>query len=427
VQRRTWVGAASLAVVIGMLVAASGSVATASPGTDTSALRTAVTPAGVVSHLQALKDIANANGGTRASGSPGFDASADYVAGLLEAAGYQVTRQPFDFAFFEETAPPAFARTSTPARVYVPGTDFLTMDYSGSGTVSGLVQGVDLVLPPTADPTSTSGCEAADFAGFTPGNVALIQRGTCPFGEKVVNAEAAGAIAAIIFNEGNANFPERIPLFGGTLGAPVGIPAISVSFADGNELASLGSPAVTIETHTTSEIRPTENVIAETPGGRADRTVVVGAHLDSVPAGPGINDNGSGTATILEVALQLAALNIQPYNKVRFAFWGAEEAGGPAGCRALRGQPAQGTAQGHHAQPELRHGRLAQLRTLRLRRRRLGDRGFGPTGVRPDRAGLPGLLPGPGARHRADCVRRPVGLRPVHRRGHSRRRPLHRR
>jgi Zn-dependent M28 family amino/carboxypeptidase len=78
---------------------------------------------------------------------------------------------------------------------------------------------------------------------------------------------------------------------------------------------------------TTSEIRSTFNVLAETPGGRGDRVVVVGAHLDSVPEGPGINDNGSGTAAILEVALQMANLGIQPTNKVRFAFWGAEEAG----------------------------------------------------------------------------------------------------
>jgi Zn-dependent M28 family amino/carboxypeptidase len=72
---------------------------------------------------------------------------------------------------------------------------------------------------------------------------------------------------------------------------------------------------------------PTSNVIAETQNGRDDRVVVVGAHLDSVAAGPGINDNGSGAAAILEIALQMAALDIEPRNKVRFAWWGAEESG----------------------------------------------------------------------------------------------------
>jgi Zn-dependent M28 family amino/carboxypeptidase len=76
-----------------------------------------------------------------------------------------------------------------------------------------------------------------------------------------------------------------------------------------------------------AEERPAFNLLAETTGGRTDRVVIVGAHLDSVPEGPGINDNGSGTATILEIAIQMAKLGIQPRNQVRFAFWGAEEVG----------------------------------------------------------------------------------------------------
>jgi Zn-dependent M28 family amino/carboxypeptidase len=82
-----------------------------------------------------------------------------------------------------------------------------------------------------------------------------------------------------------------------------------------------------VKTDTTVVTTATSNVIADTPTGRSDRVVLVGAHLDSVPEGPGINDNGSGTASNLEVALQLAKLGIKPVNKVRFAFWGAEEDG----------------------------------------------------------------------------------------------------
>ncbi|MCA1672532.1 MAG: M28 family metallopeptidase [Actinobacteria bacterium] len=76
---------------------------------------------------------------------------------------------------------------------------------------------------------------------------------------------------------------------------------------------------------TVSEVRTTVNVIAETAGGRDDNVVVVGAHLDSVPEGPGINDNGSGSSTILEVAIQMAKVN--PRNTVRFIWFGAEELG----------------------------------------------------------------------------------------------------
>ncbi|MQA06409.1 MAG: M20/M25/M40 family metallo-hydrolase [Streptosporangiales bacterium] len=316
--------------VAGVAIAAAATLTVTSTATaavpDSGELREAVTADGIHKHLQAFQDIADANGDNRASGLPGYDESADYVADLLDAAGYQVTRQPFDFPFFQETAPPEFERVAPDARTYVEGEDFLTMEYSGSGDVTGTVQAVDLVLPPGADPnTSTSGCEASDFADFTAGNVALIQRGTCTFAAKAENAEAADASAVVIFNEGQEG---RTELLAGTLGGEVvEIPVLGTTFAVGDELASLTDPQVHIATQTSTEIRHTENVVADTPGGRADRTLVVGAHLDSVPEGPGINDNGSGTAAILEIALQLAELGVEPTNRVRFAFWGAEESG----------------------------------------------------------------------------------------------------
>jgi Zn-dependent M28 family amino/carboxypeptidase len=299
--------------------------ATAAVEVPTDALRAAVTLQGVRAHQAALQAIADANNNTRASGTPGYDQSADYVKGKLEAAGYQVTLQPFTFVFFQELTPSVMEQTAPNPTVYVNGTDFLTMEYSGSGDVTALVQATnDLVLPPTPDPSSTSGCEAEDFAGFTAGNIALIQRGTCTFAEKAQNAQAAGAAGVVIFNEGN---PGRTDLFGGTLGGPgVTIPVVSVSFALGVALNS-GGITLHIMTDPFTENRSTVNVLADTPGGRADRRLIVGAHLDSVVEGPGINDNGSGTAAILEVALQMAALGIQPRNKVTFAFWGAEESG----------------------------------------------------------------------------------------------------
>lgn len=292
---------------------------------DSSALRNAVTAESAIEHLEALQSIANSNNGIRASGTPGYTPSADYVADLMAGAGYNVTRQEFQFPFFRELSPPVLEQTAPGAISYVEGVDFQSMEYSGSGDVTGLVQAVDLLLPPTGG--STSGCEAADFAGFVSGRIALIQRGTCTFAEKVQNASAAGAAAVIIFNEGNS--PDRTGLIGGTLGGPVSIPVLDVPFDLGNTFNSLigSSLELHIASDTISETRTTENVIAETPGGRADRVVVVGAHLDSVPEGPGINDNGSGSALLLEVALKMAELNIQPRNQVRFAFWGAEEAG----------------------------------------------------------------------------------------------------
>jgi Zn-dependent M28 family amino/carboxypeptidase len=294
---------------------------------DSSALREAVTVEGVRAHQFAFQVIADANGGTRASGTPGYDGSADYVATQMEAAGYNVTIQPFDFPFFEELEPAELEQISPIPTIYpyFDSAGFATMEYSGSGDVTAFAEGVDLILPPAdAANTSTSGCEAEDFAGFTPGNIAVVQRGACSFALKAQNSEAAGAVGVIIFNEGQ---PGRTAAFVGTLGGPgVTIPVVGAAFDVGEELAA-GGVTVRMFVNATSEIRSTSNVIAETPGGRDDRVVVVGAHLDSVPEGPGIQDNGSGSAAILEIALQMAELGIEPENQVRFAWWGAEESG----------------------------------------------------------------------------------------------------
>ncbi|MFD6185141.1 M28 family peptidase [Streptomyces goshikiensis] len=81
------------------------------------------------------------------------------------------------------------------------------------------------------------------------------------------------------------------------------------------------------EQNCTSCTYPSNNLIADWPGGPADQVVMFGAHLDSVSAGPGINDNGSGSATLLENALVLAQKNPTMTKHVRFAWWTDEEQG----------------------------------------------------------------------------------------------------
>ncbi|WP_442877438.1 M28 family peptidase [Dactylosporangium sp. AC04546] len=321
---RRVLGAATAAVLVASAVLAAP--ANAAPGSMTpKQLTKAVTLPGVLRHLLALQLIGELNGGNRASGQPGHQRSADYVATLLTHAGYQVTRQPFEFNFCDETSS-SFARTTPSPATYVEGTDYDLMTCSGSGDVTAAVVPVDLnlVAPRTA---VTSGCEATDFTAAVVGKVALMQRGGCPFGTKAANAEAAGAVGAIIMNQGNGDpvaSPDRYDLLLGTLGTPVGIPAIGVSYATGEAFAATAGLTVHLTAETVAEIRTTENVIAESKGGRADRVVMAGAHLDSVPEGNGINDNGSGSAALLEVALQAA--KARPANKLRFAWWGAEEA-----------------------------------------------------------------------------------------------------
>jgi Zn-dependent M28 family amino/carboxypeptidase len=317
-----------LATVATTLALAPAATAAPDPNTVSQELRDDVTVGGIRAHQQALQNIATMNNGTRASGTPGFDASAAYVSRRLERAGYRPQRQEFTFKSFTELAPAVFARASPDARTFVEPDEFATMNYSGSGDVTKPLTPVDLTLPPgAAANSSTSGCEAADFAGFPAGNVALLQRGTCTYAVKAANAQTAGASAAVIFNEGQEGRQVTIP---GTLGddTTVTIPVLGTSFAIGSELAAQ-SAAVHVATSTKIETVQTSNVTADLAprnATKAGKVVLLGAHLDSVPEGPGINDNGSGTATILEIAEQMAA-NKAPRNPVRFAFWGAEEAG----------------------------------------------------------------------------------------------------
>jgi Zn-dependent M28 family amino/carboxypeptidase len=312
-------------------VALTGTAVYAAVPTDTTELREAVTADAIMDHLAELQEIADANGDTRASGTPGYGLSVDYIEDLLVAAGYEVTRQDFTFNSFRELSTPEFERVSPDPEVYVAGEDFFTAEYSGSGDVTAALQAVDLVLPPGATAsTSNSGCEPEDFADFVAGNIALVQRGTCDFSVKAANAFDAGAVGVIIFNEGQEGRTETLnPTLGDQFSDP--IPVVGTSFEIGNELATLleaGEVVIHLMTDTLIELDvPTTNLIAETPTGRDDRVVMAGAHLDSVPDGPGIEDNGTGSATLLETALQIAELGIEPRNTIRFAWWGAEEAG----------------------------------------------------------------------------------------------------
>jgi Zn-dependent M28 family amino/carboxypeptidase len=291
---------------------------------NTKAFRKQVTVDGIVEHLTALQDIADRNGGNRASGTTGYDASVDYVRGVLEAAGYEVTEQELTFPFSRELSPAEVQQISSTATSYGAS----TLLFSATGDVTGrLVPTRDVQIPPRL---TSSGCQAADFvpASAIEPQVALVQRGFCSFAEKATNARNAGYDAVAVFNEGR---PGGLDLFNGSINAPAGIPVVGLSFADGAALyAATSAGPVVLRVRTETEIDPaatTSNVLADTRTGDPDNVLVVGAHLDSVLWGPGINDNGSGVAVLLEVAEQLAAHPAKLRSTVRFAFWGDEEAG----------------------------------------------------------------------------------------------------
>jgi Zn-dependent M28 family amino/carboxypeptidase len=283
-------------------------------------LLSCVTLEGVRAHQRKLSDIALANNGIRTSGTPGFDASADYAEKVLRDAGYNVSRQFFQFQSFIELPGTRLTQVApTPTAAIATN----IMAYSGSGSVTATVS----VLP------TVTGCNTADFAGFTTGNIALISRGACTFATKATNAQAAGASAVVIYNNtaGTLN---------GTLGADftLTIAVTSVQQTVGQQLAAIPGLVLSVQTSTLRGTATTSNIIAESKQGDASNVVMVGAHLDSVDKGPGIQDNGSGSAAILEVAVQMA--KVKPRNKVRFALWGAEESGLVGSTRYVEGLSA---------------------------------------------------------------------------------------
>jgi len=138
-------------------------------------------------------------------------------------------------------------------------------------------------------------------------------------------AEAAGARGILIYNDGTS--PDRTGLFNGNLGATSSIPVFALTFGLGEAFREISGLILQMAVSALQYNVTTSNVIADTTTGDPNLTIVLGSHLDSVPAGPGINDNGSGSSTTLELAVLFYKLGIIPSNRLRFAWWGAEEIG----------------------------------------------------------------------------------------------------
>ncbi|WP_028851551.1 M28 family metallopeptidase [Thermocrispum municipale] len=303
--------AAATAVAAGAALVLSTPGAVAAPQADNNLpkkLVQAVNPDKVQKHLIAFQRYADQNEGHRAAGTEGHAKSAEYVASKLEAAGFNVTRQEFPFVYDETTA-----ESLTLGGEEI---DAIRMSYSPNTPEGGVT--AELFAIPVDD---TPGCEASDFPAEAEGKIVLIQRGVCTFGEKQAAAGEAGAAAAIIYNntEGALN---------GTLGDPeiAAVPTAGVTQEDGAKLVEAAGQEATLDLQGITEDRTSVNVIAETKTGRHDNVVMAGAHLDGVAAGPGINDNGSGSAALLTTALELGG-SPKVNNAVRFAWWSAEELG----------------------------------------------------------------------------------------------------
>lgn len=287
----------------------------------TQGFRKAITVAGIQTHLAAFNALAQQTGGIRVSFDASHTATAEYVRSKLVNAGFNATVQTFQFDYAGDLTPPEFSRISPSPTTFTAVRDFTTMSHSGSGDVTSTLYPVGLEIPSVGG--NTSGCEASDFAGFPAGAIALVQRSTCAFRTKALNAQAAGAVGVIIMNEGNT--PKREVTLAGDLVAPsLTIPVIGTSYAIGTALAEMAQPVVHIKVSASFAPVTSSNVIAETDGD-ANNIVVVGASLDG-RFGPAINAT-SGAATLLEIARVYNAQARASRNRLRFIFFGAHPEG----------------------------------------------------------------------------------------------------
>jgi Peptidase family M28/PA domain len=286
-------------------------------------------------YMQDFQAIADANPGadghaSRNSGEPGYKASADYVANIMRNAGYNVSIQTYTFDYFAYQGVPQMSEVSPTARDYQLVSEWNPGRSQGSTTATAVQPVGGTLIPPTGG--STSGCDPSDFTGFTAGNIALIQRGTCTFSNKIANAQAAGAAGVVIFNEGNT--PARSGVFNGSLSDVPSIPVAFTSFDIGDDLYnqyqaavanSTALPTMTLSVQGIHDpAREDYNVIADSKTGDPNHTVVIDAHLDAI-YGAGMLDNASGSTTILDIGRLMK--KVHPTNRLRFIWFGGEELG----------------------------------------------------------------------------------------------------
>ena len=287
--------------------AATRAPATVAPTPAPTAPAAVVAPASAFSADRAFAHVeALATGiGIRAAGTEGERRGADYLAGQLASFGYKVDRQSFPIAQLRESR----------AALTVPGPqarDLQPQPLQGSASAEV-----------TAPVVVAGRGGAADFRGVeAAGKIALVERGDLTFGEKARQARSAGAVAAIIYNNVEGQFQ-------GSLGEEMDLPVVALTREDGlwlRQRVEEGAPVEATLQVTISVTRgQSQNVAGVTSAAPADRPIIiVGGHYDSAPAGPGANDNASGTAVMLEMARVLAGDRRAEF---RFIGFGAEEMG----------------------------------------------------------------------------------------------------
>ncbi|KAJ1825298.1 hypothetical protein GGH91_000150 [Coemansia sp. RSA 2671] len=273
-------------------------------------------------HLAQFLDIANKHNSSR-SVTNGHAASAEYVVSQLKAHGdCDIYKQSFMSPVWTVHKAPRLS-VKAPVQIdYLHETDFQVMRYGGQGAT---IEGARVAIV-------GDGC-VVDRVGDVDGKIAVARPSTsCSLFEAAFMLEQKGASAVVFVRSARFKAPSaaRVRFADWKEGDPLmTIPVLSVTHSVGQLLqtAPASKLRIDIETSTSIDVVKTFNVLCVGRSGDAHSTVVVGSHLDSVAAGPGINDNGSGSASTLEIQLTLARIKFRPHNRLVFAWWGAEEDG----------------------------------------------------------------------------------------------------
>ncbi|EFY97572.1 peptidase M28 family protein [Metarhizium robertsii] len=270
-----------------------------------------------------LNKIGDDHGGNRAFGTSGYKASLDFVLErVVNRFGKHLDTfvQPFDHLFHQVKK--IQVKGPDGAQVYV-----ISLQYNPGTPLPDGITGELVHVPYEAD--RGSGCFEDQWKNIdAQGKVALLKRGGCAFADMTLLAKAAGAKAVIFYNNTPGKNYSTATLQAKNVGKliPSGLVALEDGEAWAARVAAGDKLSVTLVVDAVSETRETWNIISETKAGDKNNVVMLGAHLDSVLPGPGVNDDGSGTAALLEIIEQLIRYD-GIKNTVRVAWWGAEESG----------------------------------------------------------------------------------------------------
>ncbi|KAI3332446.1 aminopeptidase [Xylariaceae sp. AK1471] len=287
------------------------------PLVDTELLQASISIDSLLERAKALYGLAKSSEDefghpTRVIGSEGHQRTLDYIASEIDRLGdyYKYSTQAFPAVMGQVYQSRLVLGHSVPSSATAMS---LTPPTTGKEPVYG-----DLVL------VKNEGCEASDYPAEVNGNIALVMRGACAFGTKSELAGKAGAVAAVVFNTN----PDGLS---GTLGAPspYHVATFGLSGKDAEPVVEKLKEGKVVDSiafiDSVVNTINTTNIIIQTVHGDPDNCVMIGAHSDSVDEGPGINDDGSGSLTLLEVATHLTNFTVN--NCVRFAWWAGEEEG----------------------------------------------------------------------------------------------------